>query len=76
MALCTLTDLFRTGITTGNHEYDDGMYANVEGHDNGQLHIGADDSATIYINGEEIGQTTVDQWVRDMQLPVHLLASC
>jgi hypothetical protein len=41
------------------------MYANVEGHDNGQLHIGADDSATIYINGEEIGQTTVDQWVRN-----------
>jgi hypothetical protein len=41
------------------------MYANVEGHENGQLHIGADDSATIYINGEEIGQTTVDQWVID-----------
>ena len=43
------TDEVWCRITSGSHEYDDGMYANIEGHDNGQLHVGADDSATIYI---------------------------
>ena len=39
------------------------MYASVRegGHNNGQIHIGADDMATIYVNGDQIGETTPDQ---------------
>ena len=43
------TDEVWCRITTGNHPYDDGMFAMTEGFNDGQLHIGADDSATIYI---------------------------
>jgi len=43
------TDEVWCRITTGNHPYDDGMFAMTEGFNNGQLHTGADDSATIYI---------------------------
>ena len=56
------TDEVWCRITTGSHDYDDGMYAATEGHDNGQMHVGADDSAIIYVNGERIGDTSVDQW--------------
>ena len=40
------TDEVWCRITSGSHDYDDGMYANIEGHDNGQIHVGADDSAS------------------------------
>ena len=51
------TDEVWCRITTGNHPYDDGMFAMTEGFNDGQLHIGADDSATIYI----VRQTTTTQ---------------
>ena len=28
----------------------------------GQVHVGADDMVTVYVNGDQIGQSTVDQW--------------
>jgi len=57
------TDEVWCRIVTGSHDYDDGMYASVRegGHNNGQIHIGADDMATIYVNGDQIGETTPDQ---------------
>ena len=49
-------------ITSGSHDYDDGMYANVEGHDSGQIHVGADDSAILYVNGDRVDETSAGQW--------------
>ena len=57
------TDEVWCRITTGEHPYDDGMYAvgDPQAGNDGQIHIGADDMATIYVNGDEIAQTTIDQ---------------
>ena len=40
----------------------------------GQFHIRVDDQSTLYVNGENVGETTVDQWQQVMTFPFQ--ASC
>jgi hypothetical protein len=63
-------------IRTGGHDYDDGLYSHP-GWDDGQVHLTADDNARIYVNGEQIGETTTDQWSTTVRIPIAGdIASC
>jgi hypothetical protein len=56
----TGTDEVWCRIKTGNHDYDDGMYPQAtNGASDGQIHVGADDKVTVYVNGENVGDTTL-----------------
>ena len=57
------TDEVWCRIVTGSHDYDDGMYSQATNpSDGGQIHVGADDLVTVYVNGKQVGQSTIEQW--------------
>ena len=71
----TGTDEVWCRIVTGSHDYDDGMYPQAtNGASDGQIHIGADDMTTVYVNGDQVGSTTLEQW--DSTLRFAFSADC